>query len=122
LLEEAPLIQQLSRCEITENVPGSMSDTGTHASGKGAMIILTAGPRLFVPLGGIIDIERECAKARAELDKLTKQLASLSARLQNAGFTDRAPAEVVRSERQKEHDWTQRRGQLAEKVRSLCGS
>lgn len=122
LLEEAPLIQQLARCEFTENAPGSISDTGTHASGKGAMIILTAGPRLFVPLGGIIDIDRECAKARAELDKLTNQLASLSARLQNAGFTDRAPAEVVKSEQQKEHDWTQRRGQLAEKVRSLCGS
>jgi len=77
---------------------------------------------LFVPLGGVIDIDRECAKARAELDKLAKQLESLAARLQNPGFTDRAPAEVVKSERQKEHDWTRRRDQLAEKVRSLCGS
>ncbi|MEO7503034.1 MAG: valine--tRNA ligase [Gemmatimonadaceae bacterium] len=122
LLEEASLIQQLARCEITENGPGSNSDTGTHASGKGAMIILTAGPRLFVPLGGVIDIDRECAKARAELDKLARQLESLGARLQNPGFTDRAPADVVKSEKQKEHDWTRRREQLAEKVRSLCGS
>jgi valyl-tRNA synthetase len=122
LLEEAALIQQLARCEVVEYVPGDISVTAAHATGKGAMIILASGPRLFVPLGGVIDIDRECAKARAELDKLATQLDSLSARLQNAAFTDRAPAEIVRSERQKQHDWTRRREQLTEKVRSLCGS
>jgi len=75
-----------------------------------------------VPLGGVIDIDRECAKAKAELDKLAKQLDALAARLENPGFTDKAPSEVVRSERQKQHDWSRRRVELAEKVRALCGS
>jgi valyl-tRNA synthetase len=86
------------------------------------MILLSGGSRLFVPLAGVIDIDRECAKARNELEKLEKQLASLSARLRNAGFTDRAPAEVVESERRKEQEWSARRVQLSGKVRSLCGN
>jgi valyl-tRNA synthetase len=122
LLEEKQLIQQLARCEIAEYPPASMSDSETHPAGKGAMILLAGGSRLFVPLGGVIDIDRECAKARGELDKLVKQLDSLAARLENPAFTDKAPAEVVRSERQKQHDWSRRREQLADKVRALCGS
>jgi valyl-tRNA synthetase len=75
-----------------------------------------------VPLAGVIDIERECRKAKTELEKLDAQLAALSARLSNPGFTDRAPAHVVEAERAKQGEWSARRIQLAEKVTSLCGS
>ncbi|HLE57736.1 MAG TPA: class I tRNA ligase family protein, partial [Rhodothermia bacterium] len=122
LLEEAQLFRQLARCDMTAHVAGEAPEQTTSAGVKGATIILASGPRLFVPLVGVIDIDRECAKARAELDKLRKQLDSLTARLENPGFTDRAPAEVVSSERQKLHDWSRKREQLADKVRSLCGS
>jgi hypothetical protein len=45
----------------------------------------------------------------------------LSKRLLNDGFTGRAPAAVVESERKKEVEWTKRREQLAAKVSALCG-
>jgi valyl-tRNA synthetase len=115
--EEAPFIERIARCKVTVSEAPSASSNG---NGAGAIILLSGGARLFVPLAGIIDIDRECAKASGELDKLEKQLASLSARLSNPGFTGRAPAEVVESERRKEQDWTARRTQLSEKVRALC--
>jgi valyl-tRNA synthetase len=115
--EETQLLQRLARCDIRTAAQG-----GSIADGKsGATILLGDGTRLFIPLAGVIDVARECAKARGELEKLEKQLASLSARLENPGFTRKAPAEVVEAERQKQMQWTERRAHLVEKVTWLCG-
>jgi valyl-tRNA synthetase len=84
--------------------------------------VLGGGAELVVPLAGIVDVDKECAKLTKELAELDKQLGALRGRLGNDGFTSRAPAAVVEAERQKERDWTTRREQLAAKVASLCGA
>ena len=76
---------------------------------------------MIVPLEGLVDLSKECGKLRGELEQLEKQLQSLSKRLRNEGFIGRAPATVIESERKKEAEWTKRREQLAEKVKTLCG-
>jgi valyl-tRNA synthetase len=91
------------------------------AGGGAAHAILTDGSEVVIPLGGIVDLTKECAKVRTELEQLEKQLTSLSARLSNAGFTSRAPVNVVDAERRKEQEWIKRRDQLRDKVKSLCG-
>ena len=113
LSEEAEFIGRIARCEIRDE-----TDSGESS----ATILLSTGAKLRVPLAGVIDIEKECRKAKSELDKLDAQLTSLNARLANPGFTDRAPAQVVEAERLKQTEWTTRRSQLHEKVLSLCGS
>ena len=110
--DEAELIARLARCSVEHH----------NGSESGATILLSSGSRLRVPLAGVIDIEKECRKARAELEKLDAQLAALAGRLANPGFTDRAPANVVEAERARQGEWTLRRAQLSEKVTSLCGS
>ena len=114
LTDQAALIGRLTDCTITlrDVAPGG---TAAHA-------VLTGGAEIAVPLDGVIDVARECARLRVELEQLEKQLASLSQRLRNDGFLARAPAEVVESERRKEVEWTTRRDGLREKVRALCGS
>ena len=112
--DENMFIQRVSRCEIA--VGSELSD------GSGATILLSSGARIRIPLAGVIDIEKECRKAKTELEKLDNQLTLLNSRLSNPGFTDRAPANVVESERSKQTEWTARRIQLADKVVSLCGS
>jgi valyl-tRNA synthetase len=74
-----------------------------------------------VPLAGLVDVEKECAKLRQELAGLEKQLGGLERRLTDEKFTARAPAHVVEAERAKREEWTVRRRQLADKVRTLCG-
>jgi valyl-tRNA synthetase len=111
--EQAKLIGQLARATLK---------TGAVPAGAGAAhSVLSDGSDVIVPLGGLVDLSKECGKLRGELDQLETQLDTLSKRLRNEGFTSRAPAAVVESERRKEEEWTKRRGQLAEKVKALCG-
>ena len=110
--EENEFINRLARCSVN----------GSTSAEAGASILLSSGARIVVPLAGIIDIEKECRKAKTELEKLDAQLTALNSRLSNTGFTDRAPAHVVEAERAKQTEWTTRRAQLADKVRSLCGT
>jgi valyl-tRNA synthetase len=111
--EQAKLIGQLARATLK---------TGGAPPGAGAAhSVLSDGSEVIVPLGGLVDLSKECGKLRGELDQLETQLDTLSKRLRNEGFTSRAPAAVVESERKKEEEWTKRRGQLAEKVKALCG-
>ncbi len=110
--EESDFIARITRCDISTN--GGSSEAG-------ASILLSSGSKIIVPLAGVIDLEKECKKAKTELEKLHTQLTALEGRLANPGFTDRAPANVVAAERQKLTEWTARREQLSQKVIQLCG-
>jgi valyl-tRNA synthetase len=111
--EQSKLIGQLARATVK---------VGSASVGAGAAhSVLSDGSEVIIPLGGLVDLSKECGKLRGELEQLETQLETLSKRLRNDGFTSRAPAAVVESERKKEEEWTKRRGQLAEKVKALCG-
>lgn len=112
-MEESALIGRLARANVTIGVPDD-ANAAAHA-------LLTDGADVAVPLGGLVDIEKECAKLRTEVEQLEKQLTALSGRLANPGFTSRAPSHVVEAERTKEREWTQRRDQMRAKIKSLCG-
>jgi valyl-tRNA synthetase len=109
----AALIGQLARASAT--VADSVAGAGAAHS------VLSDGSEVIVPLGGLVDLTKECGKLKGELAQLETQLQALSKRLQSEGFTSRAPAAVVESERKKETEWNKRREQLAEKVKALCG-
>ena len=111
--DHAGLIGQLARAAV--KVGASPTDAAAAHS------VLSDGSEVVVPLGGVVDLAKECGKLRGELDELETQLESLSKRLRNDGFTSRAPAAVVESERKKEDEWIKRREQLAAKVKALCG-
>jgi valyl-tRNA synthetase len=112
-MEHSAMIGRLSRSTVK---------VGVHSvEGGAAHSVLADGSEVIVPLGGLVDLDKECDKLRADLEQLEVQLNALSKRLQNQGFTSRAPATVVASERKKEEEWTKRREQLSEKVKALCG-
>src|SRR6266446_2427819 len=111
--ESARVVSQLMRAQIKDGlIPSGVA--AAHA-------IISDGSEIAVPLEGLVDVPKECAKLRTELTQLDAQLSGLSERLQNKGFTSRAPANVVEGERKKEQEWIKRREQLAEKVKALCG-
>jgi valyl-tRNA synthetase len=56
---------------------------------------------IFIPLAGFINPAEESARLTKEIGKLEKEQVSLSAKLQNPGFLDRAPGDVVEKERAK---------------------
>ncbi len=111
--EEAGVVERLSRA--------SLRVADSAPAGASAHAVLSGGTSLVVPLAGLVDVERECARLRGELTSLEKQLQSLESRLANDTFVAKAPVAVVAAERAKLGEWTARRQQLREKVQLLCG-
>ena len=60
-----------------------------------------AGAAVYLPLAGLIDVEKETARLTKERDNLEKEIGRLTGKLSNAGFTSKAPAAVVAAEREK---------------------
>ena len=56
---------------------------------------------IWLPLEGLIDVEKERAKLEKQLEVARQDLAKVTAKLGNAGFTDKAPAQVVAKEEAK---------------------
>jgi valyl-tRNA synthetase len=111
--EEAGLVERLTRSSLR------VSDTAP--AGAAAHAVLAGGVSLVVPLAGLVDVDKECARLSGELASLEKQLSGLEGRLSNEKFTSKAPADVVAAERAKLAEWTTRRQQLRDKVQTLCG-
>jgi valyl-tRNA synthetase len=100
---EGGTIRRLAKASDLE-----LSDDADHR-GHGSAV-LPDGTTVAVPLGDLIDIDRECGRLGAELDRIAGQVSGQEAKLANEKFTTRAPAEVVERERQKLESW---RGQIA---------
>ena len=111
--EHSSMIGKLSRSSVRVG--------GDAVAGGAAHAVLPDGSEVIIPLGGLVDLDKECTKLRGELRQLDTQLEALGKRLQNESFISRAPEAVVQSERSKHDEWTRRRNQLAEKVQALCG-
>jgi valyl-tRNA synthetase len=60
---------------------------------------LAAG-EVLVDLAGLIDVAAEIARNEKELERLAGFIKGKAAKLANANFVDRAPAEVVEKERE----------------------
>ena len=57
-----------------------------------------------MPLADVIDLEQERARLEKEIAQKERFLESVRKKLQNPQFLEKAPAEVVARERQKEQD------------------
>jgi valyl-tRNA synthetase len=85
----------------------------------GASAVLRSGTELFVPLAGVIDLDRERARLRAERERLAGLVQSTARKLENEGFVSRAPAEVVEREREKLASLDEQRARIAAKLDAL---
>ncbi len=68
---------------------------------QGMVTIATHAARLYLPLAELVDLDKERARIQKELDKNRKELDKLEAKLNNPGFVNKAPAQVVEAERER---------------------
>jgi valyl-tRNA synthetase len=73
--------------------------TQAPADQKGMVSAVTADATLFMPLSELVDMEKEKARLTKDLGKKQGELKGLDAKLQNPGFLNKAPAEVVEAEK-----------------------
>jgi valyl-tRNA synthetase len=76
---------------------------------------------VFVPLEGLIDVALERQRLTKEIDRLGKLLEGLNIKLNNPEFTNRAPAQVVEKEKQKQNDFRQTLDRLRASLDVLGG-
>jgi len=69
---------------------------------KQCSVAVVGGVELGLPLAGLVDLDEEQARLAKEIGKKTKELAALDKKLENAGFLERAPAEVVSKEKSRQ--------------------
>ena len=82
-------IKDLAKVEQLTIKPNISSDTTRAFAG------VIATTQVLMPLTGIADIEALRAKIEKNINKLEKEVKSLSGRLNNPGFVNKAPSEVI---------------------------
>ena len=76
-----------------------VTDKVTETEGK--MTAVTAAAKVFMPRGELIDLEKEAARIEKEKKAVQKDIDFLTAKLNNAGFLAKAPAQQIENEKAK---------------------
>ena len=97
-----PFLKRLAYADAVEIVTEAPSDAGAMVSA------VTHEARMFMPMSDLVDMEKEKARMEKELGKNKAELEKLETKLQNPGFINKAPANVVAAEQER-----------AEKLKSL---
>ena len=75
--------------------------SGAQEGDKGEVTVLTPSARISMPLAELVDLEKEKARLEKELGKQLAERDKLQTKLQNPGFVNKAPANVVQAERER---------------------
>ncbi|MFI3254079.1 MAG: valine--tRNA ligase [Eubacteriales bacterium] len=65
----------------------------------GMVTAITPSANLYIPLSELVDLDKEKARIEKEMKKNQEELGKLLKKLENPGFTEKAPAAVVEGER-----------------------
>ena len=74
---------------------------------------------IFMPLKGLIDIEKEKGRLEKEIVKVTSELKKVEAKLSSENFVSKAPEEVIQKEKGKLEEYTDILSKLQESLLKL---
>ena len=92
----------------------SAAEAGENAATK-VLPICT----LYIPMGELVDIEKEKARLSAELENVTAEIARADGKLNNQGFMAKAPKKLVDAEREKLEKFIAVREKILNQLKSL---
>ncbi len=87
---------------------------------KGAAAGILGDVRIYMPLAGLIDMEKEKNRLNKDMAKVEKEIKRLTGKLNNEGFLAKAPAEVIEGEKAKLADYTKKLAGLSETLATLA--
>ena len=88
-------------------------------SARGMVTVITHAARISMPMAELVDLEKEKARIQKDLGKQKAELEKLQAKLNNPGFVNKAPANVVEAERERAGKLTALIAKLEEQLRSM---
>jgi valyl-tRNA synthetase len=92
----------------------------TEAKPENAMTAVVSGVEIYLPLKGLIDVEKESARLNKELATLDKEIARIEGKLSNEGFVAKAPAEVIAKEKAKAGEYQEKQTTIRERLAYLA--
>jgi len=81
--------------------------------------VVIKGLELFVPLSGLIDINKEVERLTKQIHEMEARLASVNKKMDNKNFVDRAPENVIDHERGKQKNYQEDLLKLNQNLNSL---
>lgn len=113
----------VTNADYLKVLAGALPVTVLNANDKtpeNAMTSVIDGIGIYLPLKGLIDVEKETARLNKELQNLDKELQRVTGKLANAGFVSKAPAEVIEKEKQKQQGFEEKRKAIYERLTYLA--
>ncbi|MDY2851515.1 MAG: hypothetical protein SOV55_05300 [Candidatus Borkfalkiaceae bacterium] len=74
---------------------------------------------MFIPLGELVDTEKEVARLKAELEKVEGEIARAEAKLNNKGFVEKAPKALIDGEKQKLTKYAEMKEKLTAQIKEF---
>jgi valyl-tRNA synthetase len=74
---------------------------------------------IFMPLKGLIDVDKEKSRLEKEIDRVTSELKRVESKLSNENFVSKAPEEVIQKERGKLEEYSDILSKLQESLLKL---
>jgi len=112
LAEHRPLLHALARLDSSDWLDAEQAPP--------AATQIVGQMELLVPLAGLIDVDAERKRLEREDEKLGKDIERLQAKLDNPGFSTKAPHEVVEKERGRLQELSGQRDTLRSQMRELA--
>jgi len=109
LEEGREYIEGLGNVEL--EIYSSLADKPEQAAAA-----VAKGVDIFMPLKGLIDVDKEIARLKKELAGVEKDLSKVRSKLNNEKFLNKAPAEIVEKEKGKEVELSGKAGTLRERL------
>jgi valyl-tRNA synthetase len=106
------LIRRLARIDRVEFLSGE--------GPKGAAQIVLDEATILLPLAGVIDVDKERARLKKDLDKAAAEAEKIARKLGNGQFVAKADPEVVEEQRQRLVEIEQTRDKLAQAMARLA--
>jgi len=110
--EPGELLRLFAKLERLEPLPASGRPEASAS-------VVVGDQTLFLPLGDLIDLDAERARLDRDLQKIEQDLQRVEAKLNNAGFADKAPPHIVEHERTKRADLISRRERIQDSLADL---
>lgn len=101
-----------------EKLAGGSSVSFDEPAGKNASLVTPLG-KIFIPMGELIDFDRERERIKAEIAKTDEEIARAEGKLANAGFVAKAPAALIEKEHEKLARYREQRKGLEESLKNL---
>ncbi|NCD32737.1 MAG: valine--tRNA ligase [Spartobacteria bacterium] len=100
----------------------SMTIDAAFEPGKPMPSALTQLGTLYMPLDGIVDVQAEMEKLKAELAKINGDLISVSKKLENMDFINKAPAKVVAIQENRKKELLEKADKVSKRISAFSES